>query len=71
MENIKVCGDPHCEAIFHNCPKKETKCKDCDGKLIAINSKTFWKKYSKNYFQYDWETGDYFRPEAAQLELDL
>lgn len=47
---IKVCGDPGCEAIFHNIPKKHTRCNDCNGRLIEINEDTFWIKYSNNYF---------------------
>lgn len=66
---IKVCPDPGCEAVWHNVPKKHTRCKDCGGWIIAINEKTFWKKYSKNFFQYDFETGIYFRPQIKQLSL--
>jgi hypothetical protein len=71
---IKICGDPGCEAIFHNIPKNHTKCNDCHiGKLIEINEYTFWKKYSNNYFQYDFITDEYYRPEKpiGQLTLDL
>jgi hypothetical protein len=34
---IKICVDPHCEAVYHNIPKKETKCKDCGGRIMEIN----------------------------------
>jgi hypothetical protein len=34
---IKICVDPHCEAVYHNIPKKETKCKDCGGRIRDIN----------------------------------
>ena len=73
LELIKVCGDPGCEAIFHNIPKKHTRCNDCNGRLIEINEDTFWIKYSNNYFQYDFETNEYFRPQkfTNQLTLDL
>jgi ssDNA-binding Zn-finger/Zn-ribbon topoisomerase 1 len=62
MTVIKVCGDPYCEAIFHNTPKDKTKCLDCGGKLIYINTDTFVKKYSNVYCQYDYNTQEYFRP---------
>ena len=73
MDNIKVCPDPQCEAVWHCCPKIQTKCKDCGGNIIKINEDTFWKKFSKNWFQYDFETGEYFRPQKknAQLLLEL
>ena len=40
---------------------------------MLINEDTFWKKFSKNWFQYDFKTGEYFRPEKniVQLSLDL
>lgn len=73
MEAIKVCGDPHCEAVFHNIPKEVTHCPDCDGRLISINEETWAKRYSSWYFQYDFNTGEYFRPEiqsnSTQLQL--
>jgi len=62
MEVIKVCGDPHCEAIFHNVPEREKRCKDCGGRMMKINEMTYKSKYAKNYFQYDWKSMDYFRP---------
>jgi hypothetical protein len=68
---IKVCGDPMCEAIFHNTPKKHTRCNDCNGRLIEINEDTFWSKYSNNYFQYDFETNDYYRPQKFSNQLSL
>lgn len=63
---IKVCADPCCDAVFHNCPVKHTRCNDCGGWLIKINEDTFWKKYANNWFQYDFETGKYFRPEKTK-----
>jgi hypothetical protein len=68
---IKVCGDPYCEAIFHNIPKTHTRCNDCNGRVIEINEETFWSKYSKNYFQYNFETNEYFRPEKPVFQLSL
>lgn len=70
---IKVCPDPCCDAVYHNCTKDHTKCLDCGGRIMKINQKTYWKKFSKNWFQYDFITGAYFRPkkEVGQLSLDL
>lgn len=69
--HIKICGDPQCEAIYHNTPKTETRCKNCNGRLIIINEETFYKKYSQSYFQYDFVTEEYFRPEKKTMQLDL
>jgi ethanolamine utilization protein EutA (predicted chaperonin) len=57
--NIKVCGDPHCEAVYHNVPASEKRCKDCGGRIMKINSKTYNYKYASNYFQYDYPTMEY------------
>jgi ethanolamine utilization protein EutA (predicted chaperonin) len=43
---IKVCGDPHCDAIFHNTQVKHTRCRDCGGRLIKINEDTYQRKFS-------------------------
>jgi len=71
MECIKVCPDPQCEAIFHNCPKNLTKCKDCGGWIIAINEDTYWKKFAKSFFQYDYASHKYYypKPKVEQLKL--
>lgn len=74
MENhglIKVCVNPHCDAVFHNCPVKHTRCNDCDGRLIRINEQTYWKKFSNNWFQYDFETMEYYRPKLIKKQLSL
>jgi hypothetical protein len=70
---IKVCADPHCEAVWHNCPKEHTKCKDCGGKLIAINEKTYGQKFVGWFFQYDFDTHEYYYPgiKTSQISLDL
>lgn len=69
---IKACIDPHCEAVYHNCDKRDTKCLDCNGKIIAINRKTYLSKCSNNWFQYDRKTGHYYRPEKdKQLILNV
>ena len=68
---IKVCPDPHCEAVYHGCPKNITHCPDCGGNIIAINEDTYWKKFSDNWFQYDFNTMEYHRPEKQTLQLEL
>lgn len=68
---IKVCGDPHCEAVYHNTPKKETSCKNCGGKLIEINQKTYWAIYSVCFFQYDYTTECYSRPINKSLQTKI
>lgn len=70
---IKVCPDPGCEAVWHNCPQQHTKCNDCGGNIMKINEDTFWKKFSNNWFQYDFLTNKYFRPqkELKQMSIDF
>ena len=68
---IKVCPVPGCEAVWHNIPKSYTKCNDCGGRVILINEDTFWKKFSKKWFQYDFLTGEYYRPQKEFLQLSL
>jgi hypothetical protein len=59
-----VCPDPRCEAVYHNCPKNQTKCKDCGGNIMSINTSTYIKKFAQNWFQYDFTTGEYYRPKT-------
>lgn len=59
---IKVCPDPGCEAVYHNCPTKQTHCIDCGGWIKKINEETYWKKFADKFFQYDFLTGQYYRP---------
>ena len=63
-EVIKVCPRIGCEAVWHNCPKHYTKCKDCGGNTIQINNKTYVKKYAGWFFQYDFKTMQYYRPKT-------
>lgn len=56
---IKVCGDPHCEAVYHEIPKEVTKCNDCGGTLKMINENTYQKKYANWYFQYIYPSMQY------------
>jgi hypothetical protein len=67
---IKVCPDPGCEAVWHNIPKSHTKCNDCGGRVMIINQNTYFKKFSDNYFQYDFKTGNYYRLQN-QWQLSL
>jgi hypothetical protein len=70
----KVCPNPHCEAVFHNCHVKDTRCLDCSGQIMLINEETFFKKFSDNWFQYDYQTGEYLRkqkPLPAVIQLSL
>lgn len=70
MMNIKVCVDPGCEAVFHNSPKKHTRCNNCGGRIMSINESTYWKKFSYNWFQYDFLTGAYYRPQIITIYGD-
>lgn len=60
MQVIKVCINPHCDAIWHNCPKEKPRCKDCDCKVVEINNETYLKKYSNSILQFDYHTGNLF-----------
>ena len=68
---IKVCIDPHCEEVAHNIEKSEKRCRSCGMKMVEINEKTYRDKFSNNFFQFDYQTGQYFRPkiEGKQYEL--
>ncbi len=59
---IKVCINPHCEAVFHNCPESMKHCRDCDSRLMKINEETFFKKFYHYIFQYDATTMKFYRP---------
>ena len=52
---LKVCINPHCEEVAHNCPKGETRCRNCNGRLCEINKKTYGDKFINNYFQYNYD----------------
>ncbi len=77
MSCLKVCINPHCDAVAHNCNKKETHCRDCDSGLVEINKGTYQEKYINNYFQYDYSNniGDVISPSdmgyGLQLNLEL
>jgi len=59
---IKICGEPACGSIYHNCPFEIKKCEFCGGSIKMINQETFFKKFSDSFFQYDQPSGEYFRP---------
>jgi hypothetical protein len=68
---IKICPDPHCDTIYHNCTEKDKKCKNCGGTIKMINEKTFFKKYINHFWQLDYKTENFYRlqPNYKQLEL--
>lgn len=69
---IKVCPDPQCEAVYHNCEVTDKYCIDCGHRIMRINIETFLKKFKNNWFQYDFQTGEYYRPDlnkSNQLQL--
>lgn len=69
---VKVCIDPSCNEVAHNIEKKETRCRTCNGIMVRINEKTYLKKFSDNFFQFDYLTDKYFRPaKNKQLKLDI
>jgi hypothetical protein len=71
LGTIKICPDPCCDAVYHNCIKGMNHCNNCGAILVQINEDTFWKKFSKNWFQYDALTGEYYRPTEPFMQLSL
>ncbi len=70
MKTTKVCIDPHCEEVAHNIEKKETRCRNCGMLMVEIDQKTYLQKFASNYFQYDYQTGEIYRPRAGvQVEM--
>ncbi len=67
----KICPDPGCSAVWHNCPKKHTRCNDCGGNIMAINAETFWEKFALEWFQYDFKSGELFRPVSSMKSVDV
>lgn len=59
MRKIKVCPDPQCEEVALNCNTKETRCRNCGGWLIAIDQKTYEKKFQYSCFQIDYSSTEY------------
>jgi len=62
---IKVCVDPQCNEVAHNCDFKEKRCRTCNGSLIRINAETYLKKFKNLFFQFNYETGEYYRPQKT------
>jgi len=74
MERVlKVCVDPRCEEVAHNCDKKETHCRNCNTLLCQINEETYRAKYINNYFQYDYsnDSGDIVTPVQMGFSLQM
>jgi len=59
---IKVCIDPMCDTVFHGMPDSEKRCPDCGCRLVKISYETYFKKYASHFFQFDYKSGKYFRP---------
>ena len=72
VKMIKVCINPQCDAVFHNCNKSDTRCNDCGGILVRISDKTYQRNFKWIYCQYDYQTMEYFSPEIKlQSELNF
>lgn len=59
---IRVCPNPNCDAIFHNVPPRKTECLDCSARTVTISEEWYWKKFSDSFFQYDYNTHEFFYP---------
>lgn len=56
---IKVCMDPHCDEVALNCPRAEFHCRNCGGRLISINEKTYARKFANAIWRIDYSAADY------------
>lgn len=54
---IKVCIDPMCEEVAHNCTRDETRCRNCGGILVKINDQTYKQRFLNTCHQIDYSTG--------------
>jgi coproporphyrinogen III oxidase-like Fe-S oxidoreductase len=68
---IKVCVQPECESLYHNCPFEVKRCEFCGGSIKMINQETYFKKFSDRFFQYDQPTGEYLRPRKIKPQYSL
>jgi hypothetical protein len=68
---IKVCVNPHCSEVAHHCEKAETRCRNCDMQLVAIDQETYLKKFADYFFQYDYQTGDRVSAPALGYPVQL
>ena len=66
---IKICPDPTCEQVHHNCQKKASYCTNCGHRIIEINEKTYLLKFIKNSFQVDFKTDKKISPEDLGYDL--
>lgn len=73
MTVLKVCIDPNCDSVAHNCMKSETHCRECNSGLVEINKECYMKKFINNYFQYDYsnDMGDIVTPSKMGYALQL
>lgn len=62
---IKVCINPQCDQVAHNCKPQDNHCSNCDTRIIAIDEATYHKKFRFNFFQIDQQTGELYRPEVV------
>jgi hypothetical protein len=68
---IKVCINPHCDEVAHNIAKSETRCRNCDFRLITIDEDTYLKKFVNNTFQVDYTTGERITPKQMGYNVQL
>lgn len=59
MKVIKVCINPTCGDVAHNCPKNETRCRNCDYRLVEINKELYIRKYLFDPCQIDYDTDQF------------
>ena len=53
---IKVCPNPTCDAVWHNCKTEDKKCKNCGFTIKEIDTKTYTRKYKEFPMQFDYIT---------------
>ncbi|MFK5880111.1 MAG: hypothetical protein QM478_11540 [Flavobacteriaceae bacterium] len=59
---IKICVDPICGDVYHNVNYMQKYCLNCGGRMIKINEKTYFKKFSYSPHQFDYQTGEPYYP---------
>jgi len=69
---IKVCINSNCGEVYHNCAKKDTRCPNCGMYMGRINQSTYLKKFSDQYWQFDYQTKEIYRPKInKQMSIDF
>jgi hypothetical protein len=68
---IKICPNPNCSEVYHNCKVTDKKCKNCGCRIMKINNETYRKKFSWLYWQYDYQTGQLYRPDTKIVNNQL